>query len=87
MLSIAGTLAPPAWAPARSAWLSTMAARLPLSTGGAASARKPSPPRSHSVAPSESRREWELKAIVEGATAKHASAGDISQQIGDLYTS
>jgi putative endopeptidase len=29
----------------------------------------------------------DLKAIVEGAAAKHASAGDISQQIGDLYAS
>ena len=29
----------------------------------------------------------DLKAIVEGATAKHASAGEISQQIGDLYAS
>ena len=29
----------------------------------------------------------DLKAIVQGATAKHASAGDISQQIGDLYAS
>ncbi len=29
----------------------------------------------------------DLKAIVEGAAAKHASAGEISQQIGDLYAS
>src|ERR1700738_3967948 len=29
----------------------------------------------------------DLKAIVEGASAKHAPAGDISQQIGDLYAS
>jgi len=29
----------------------------------------------------------DLKAIVEGAAAKHASAGQISQQIGDLYAS
>ena len=29
----------------------------------------------------------DLKAIVEGAIAKHASAGEISQQIGDLYAS
>jgi putative endopeptidase len=29
----------------------------------------------------------DLKAIVAAATAKHASAGDISQQIGDLYAS
>ena len=29
----------------------------------------------------------DLKAIVEGAAAKHAPAGDISQQIGDLYAS
>ncbi len=29
----------------------------------------------------------DLKALVEGAVAKHASAGDISQQIGDLYAS
>ena len=29
----------------------------------------------------------DLKAIVEGAGAKHAPAGDISQQIGDLYAS
>lgn len=29
----------------------------------------------------------DLKAIVEGAAAKHAPAGEISQQIGDLYAS
>ncbi|WP_172831594.1 M13 family metallopeptidase [Mycobacterium asiaticum] len=29
----------------------------------------------------------DLKAIVQGAAAKHAPAGDISQQIGDLYAS
>ncbi|OBF81222.1 hypothetical protein A5791_06160 [Mycobacterium sp. 852002-51163_SCH5372311] len=29
----------------------------------------------------------DLKAIVQGAAAKHAAAGDISQQIGDLYAS
>jgi putative endopeptidase len=29
----------------------------------------------------------DLKAIVEGAAAKHAAAGDISQQIGDYYAS
>ncbi len=29
----------------------------------------------------------DLKAIVEGAAAKHASGGEISQQIGDLYAS
>ncbi len=29
----------------------------------------------------------DLKAIVEGAAAKHASAGEIAQQIGDLYAS
>ena len=29
----------------------------------------------------------DLKALVEGAAAKHASAGEISQQIGDLYAS
>ncbi len=29
----------------------------------------------------------DLKAIVEAAAAKHAPAGEISQQIGDLYSS
>jgi putative endopeptidase len=35
----------------------------------------------------QNRLNADLKAIVEGAAAKHASAGEISQQIGDLYAS